>query len=894
METSSLTKPSLLSRMNLSQTDLNRNRKNSDNHSELSSNSYMTVTENEKKRKEEVGKMEAKTIPERIPKATVSIKDRVDPPSIEIINPNLLTEQEEMATEMKTSNPSRNSLLDRLDNPRTKVRKLAERLTSPIYNPNTTTPGTSVTSEHYENSRRDPDGPSRYLLTSPRITRKRMQKLSARLGNHRFQIHSGSKLSGDYQSTSTSSFHHKMHSSPMTRLSRPLVKQPKFTSSEVNQLPTKRFGIQGNGPLPGKRRRLLISTSCHGENKNSTSTEGTCSDTSTWCPINNSTGSSSMIKQSELGSQKITHYSSQTHHGMMTSDSCTSLPRPSRISPPNPQTYQVDLDRDPVRLTGLDREGYEKQKCVEIGMRTSAVSPILDASTFIGAHSVTQKAMPPTKKKSVQDSMQQRSDPKYLRNWIWNLDGEEDGDRKNKISTSIVSETATPWIRVPSYIKKNPEIENTIMQNQHLFKIVTPIKVPVLQNLLRAHPNQEFVESVCHSFSEGSWPWADIPEHYPLTHEEQNRPFRDSKAIKFVKEYLEEEIAEGRYSQTFGSNLLPGMYSAPIGVVPKPHSEKLRLIDDHSAGRYSLNSMIPRDARHIILDDMQRFGSYILRMKRRYPDESLVVFKSDVAHAFRNVPMAPEWQMLQTIQIEGLRYVNRNLAFGTAAAPRLWTEAYSLVLYIAEKRGLTGLSCWMDDTFSVERASELSFYEPYQRIMPTKQTRFLKLLDEIGIPHESNKQVFGEVLTVIGFEIDPNNLKISLPEEARKKLEEEIMKFCSTRRQTVANFRRLAGYLNWVINVFPYLKPALRVLYDKIRGKQSQHTLVYLNQRVRRSLSWFMTRSRELPGVLMLNSLSWSIWEADIIIYCDASLHGIGFLGTKQTHRFPRRCSYLS
>jgi hypothetical protein len=40
------------------------------------------------------------------------------------------------------------------------------------------------------------------------------------------------------------------------------------------------------------------------------------------------------------------------------------------------------------------------------------------------------------------------------------------------------------------------------------------------------------------------------------------------------------------------SDLLPGMYSTPIHVVPKPHSTKLRLIVDHSAGSYSLNSMI--------------------------------------------------------------------------------------------------------------------------------------------------------------------------------------------------------------------------------------------------------------------------------------------------------------
>jgi len=37
------------------------------------------------------------------------------------------------------------------------------------------------------------------------------------------------------------------------------------------------------------------------------------------------------------------------------------------------------------------------------------------------------------------------------------------------------------------------------------------------------------------------------------------------------------EIAEERYSTSFCTKLLPGMYSLPISAVPKPHLTNLRL-----------------------------------------------------------------------------------------------------------------------------------------------------------------------------------------------------------------------------------------------------------------------------------------------------------------------------
>jgi hypothetical protein len=99
--------------------------------------------------------------------------------------------------------------------------------------------------------------------------------------------------------------------------------------------------------------------------------------------------------------------------------------------------------------------------------------------------------------------------------------------------------------------------------------------------------------SVCEGLREGFWPWADtLHEVFPSTHDESRPHPLDEKHTTFLRDQCLKEQQKGHYSNSFGPDLLPGMYSMPIHAVPKPNSEDLCLVNDHSAGPFSLNSMI--------------------------------------------------------------------------------------------------------------------------------------------------------------------------------------------------------------------------------------------------------------------------------------------------------------
>ena len=115
----------------------------------------------------------------------------------------------------------------------------------------------------------------------------------------------------------------------------------------------------------------------------------------------------------------------------------------------------------------------------------------------------------------------------------------------------------------------------------------------VFEALLKDHPNPLFVKSVCDGLREGFWPWADtLKEGYPDTHDESRPMPSNEEHAAFIRAQCVKEREKGFYSRPFGTDLLPGMYSMPIHAVPKPNSTDLRLVTDHSAGPFSLNSMV--------------------------------------------------------------------------------------------------------------------------------------------------------------------------------------------------------------------------------------------------------------------------------------------------------------
>ncbi|KAJ6630729.1 hypothetical protein B0H10DRAFT_2160138 [Mycena sp. CBHHK59/15] len=182
-----------------------------------------------------------------------------------------------------------------------------------------------------------------------------------------------------------------------------------------------------------------------------------------------------------------------------------------------------------------------------------------------------------------------------------------------------------------------------------------------------------------------------------------------------------------------------------------------------------------------------------------------------------------------------------------------------LITWIAIDWGID-LNIYTDDTFSVNIADDMSLYKPYNRFLPSPQTKNLELWDDLGVLHGDPKQEWGLQLPIIGINVDPNMMKFTL---LQNRLIAGVEEFCciqaGSRRHPLRKFEQLAGWINWMLNMNPLLKPGLRHVYDKMKGKTDSDAPIFVNKGV---ISYL---------------LNWEPKDANITVYCDTSLFGLGF-----------------
>lgn len=478
--------------------------------------------------------------------------------------------------------------------------------------------------------------------------------------------------------------------------------------------------------------------------------------------------------------------------------------------------------------------------------------------------------------------------PRYARGFVWGASEISD------TPSASFTERADPVPSVPFSDLRHLQVTETIASNSSLFLIITPIRHDIFRALLFDHPNPLLVNSICNGIQYGFWPYADLAgldSAVPITLDRGFAREPPPEEVSFLCETRDNEMAVNRFSPPFAS-LLPGMVVGPYFSVPKPGSDKRRLVTDHSAGDQSLNSFIPIESGHIRVDTLIDLVKCIrAEMGSNGGQPPRWIFKSDASTAFRLLPMHPRWQMRQIVRIDGAYHVDRNAVFGNRASMRIWCLFFGLVTWIAIKhRQCPDLLHYVDDSFGVDWVEGLVPYAAYEASYPAKQVQLLRLWDEIGLPHAKPKQLYGRELVIIGFFFSLDTMTITMPVNKKAEIVALLRDFIRpiSRRRTLHEFQVMLGSANWALNVFPLLRPGLSSSYAKTAGKTLRNAGIPLNRDVISDLSWFADRMEVSDGIHVLQVTEWGKGDADLEIWCDASKLAIAFYS--RAHR----CAYVS
>ena len=455
--------------------------------------------------------------------------------------------------------------------------------------------------------------------------------------------------------------------------------------------------------------------------------------------------------------------------------------------------------------------------------------------------------------------------PRFRRGFVWS-----DSDDKHTSPSALYTETAPPLPTPPQHLLDDPKIQEALQSLGDAIKVETPFDVDKFELLLIDHPNQPFVKSVMKGLREGFWPFDE--GEWKVEREEVIPSYDcDPDDAEAIRAFRDREIAAGRWSASLeNTELLPGMKVSPMFVVWQ--NEKPRVVTDHS--RSGINDNIPGSEAKVKYDDMRTFGQTLHDARAANPGKCLVTFKSDVASAFLNLPAHPIFQLRQVVKIEGKLFIVRRLVFGNRASPRCWCAVSGLLCWLGIKKlGIDGLHVYMDDFFGWDYADNFIWYRG--RLRPRRQVQLLLLWEAIACPFEDRKQEHGEAIKIIGFWVDINAGSISLSPTSISDVISKIELFLSTpaRAPTLRSWQRLAGHINWMLNVLPWGRPALTEMYRKISGKTWSHCTIPINAGVTADLGWLKSIIRSAIGVHFVSSGVWSDRDADMVMWTDASLH---------------------
>ena len=193
--------------------------------------------------------------------------------------------------------------------------------------------------------------------------------------------------------------------------------------------------------------------------------------------------------------------------------------------------------------------------------------------------------------------------PKYARNFVWI------NDEPPHMTLAAYTEIMPALPLPPENELNNEAAHATICHHPHLFQLVTPVNIDHLEYYLSSHPNHALARLIILGFHQGFWPFT-ITENTPHPSIVNNSSciIKDPAHVQFVHKQRDYEIRLGLFSPSFGSDLLPGMTTIPIGVVPKLHSDKLCLVVDQSSGNHSPNSFIPQQGVAVPLNNLHDLG----------------------------------------------------------------------------------------------------------------------------------------------------------------------------------------------------------------------------------------------------------------------------------------------
>ena len=198
-----------------------------------------------------------------------------------------------------------------------------------------------------------------------------------------------------------------------------------------------------------------------------------------------------------------------------------------------------------------------------------------------------------------------------------------------------------------------------------------------------------------------------------------------------------------------------------MGLIPKLHSNRWRLIVDLSAPRsHSVNDGISPQLCSLRYASIDNAVSIIMSL-----GQHTELVKLDLSNAYRIVPIHPDDQPLLAVNWNGDTFMDRALPFGLRSAPKIFNAVADLLTWVLHCDGVPFILHYLDDFLLLGPPGSLTA----ATMRSTAEATYTRM----GAPIAHHKtEGPASALTFLGILVDTNSFQLSLTEEKVWRLQE--------------------------------------------------------------------------------------------------------------------------
>lgn len=395
--------------------------------------------------------------------------------------------------------------------------------------------------------------------------------------------------------------------------------------------------------------------------------------------------------------------------------------------------------------------------------------------------------------------------------------------------------------------------------------VVTPLNPVLVEELLRELGILQQWEHVVDGLRNGFHVGADAPIASTTLHRNHSSSEIDPE---FIDSYISQEQAAGRYSRAFSPDELEQIIgpfrTSPLGLVPKPHSDKMRLIQDMSYPRNNPN--LPSVNASINSDDFPtEWGTFsqTAEMILSLPPGCMAA-TFDITAAYRITPIRPLQQNALCIFWKGKVYVDRAVMFGLSSSAGVFGSVADMLVAIYRALHFGPMKKWVDDFFVV-RLPQQTWTE----------SDFIDVTARLGVPWSLQKtRTLSSRQRFIGFDWDLTRKSVCLPPDKRSSILSLVASWSSS--EATFSMKEAASFHGKLVHVsliYPLIRPFLSSITHFQSTFLSHRARLHPPSRLIADLTWVRYIINQLPNELPLSHSA----PVDIQWWGDASTSfGIG------------------